>query len=117
MAKFSPVFSIDIVDDFAAPTSSTVTNPGQAFEIIDVVASGTANAVVTVKKNTSGGATAAVATVIAAGSSAQVTDANTSFAVTDNIWVGVATQAVTRVTIVCRATTSVAATWTSTTPA
>ena len=115
MANFSPTFCIDIKDDFAAPSSATVTNPGQAFELVDVIASGTATAVVTVKKNTTGGATAGVATVIAAGSSAQITDANSSFAATDNIWVGVATAAVTRVTLVCRS--AIASTWTNTTPA
>lgn len=115
MAKFSPTFSIDIVDDFAAPSSCTVTNPGQAFELVDVVCSGTALGVVTVKKNTNAGATAAVSTLAAAGSSTQVTDANTSFAATDNIWVGVATQPVTRVTLICRS--AVASTWTNTTPA
>jgi hypothetical protein len=117
MAKFSPTFSIDITDNFAVDDDCTVTNPGQAFEIIDVIASGSAGGVVTIKKNTSGGNTAAVATLISAGSSVQVTDANSSFASTDNIWVGVATAAVTRVTIICRATTTTAATWTNTTPA
>jgi hypothetical protein len=81
------------------------------------VASGAATAVVTVKKNTTGGATAAVATLIAAGSSCQLTDANTAFASTDNVFVSVATANVTRVTIVCRAVNANAPTWTNSTPA
>lgn len=115
MANFSPTFCIDIKDDFAAPSACTVANPGQAFELVEAIASGTATAVVTVKKNTTGGATAAVATVAATGSSCQVTDANTSFLATDNIWVGVATAAVTRVTLICRS--AVASTWVNNTPA
>jgi pyruvate/oxaloacetate carboxyltransferase len=117
MAKFSPVFTIDVTDDFAATDVSTITNPGQAFELIGVIASGTATAVMTVRKNTAGGATAAVATVIAAGSSCQLTDANTSFAATDNIHLTATTEAVTRVTLLCRALTANSPTWTNTTPA
>jgi|688.fasta_scaffold83481_5 hypothetical protein len=115
MANFSPTFCIDIKDDFGISTACVVTNPGQAFELVDVVVSGTATAVATVKKNTSGGATAAVATVIAAGSSCQITDANSSFAAADNVWVGVATAAATRVTLICRS--AIAATWANTIPA
>jgi hypothetical protein len=115
MASFSPIFCIDITDDFAAPSSSTVANPGQAFELVDAIASGAATAVVTVKKNTTGGATAAVATVAATGSSCQITDANASFTAKDNIWVGVTTAAVTRVTLVCRS--AIASTWPNSIPA
>jgi hypothetical protein len=115
MASFSPTFCIDITTDIPATKSVTVTNPGQAFELVDVCVSGTATAVATVKKNTTGGTTAAVATVIAAGSSCQINDANSSFAATDNVWVGVATADATRVTLLCRS--SIAATWANTTPA
>ena len=115
MASFSPVFCIDITNDFGAPSSATVTNPGQAFELVDVTASGTATAVVTIKKNTTGGATAAVATVAATGSSCQITDANASFSAKDNVWVGVATAAVTRVTLICRS--AIASTWINSVPA
>ena len=115
MASFSPTFCIDIKDDFAIGNASTVTNPGQAFELIDVVASGTATAVVTVRKNTGAGATAGVATVGAGGSVAQITDANSSFASTDNVHVTVTVAAATRVTLICRS--AIASTWTNTTPA
>lgn len=115
MAKFSPTFSIDVTDDINATQATTITNPGVAFEIVDVVVSGAATAVATVKKNTSGGATAAVATLIAAGSSCQLTDANTGFLATDNVYISVATANVTRVTIICRSAS--AQTWTNSTPA
>lgn len=115
MASFSPIFCIDITNDFAAPSSATVTNPGQAFELVNVTASGTNLAVVTIKKNTSGGATAAVATVAVTGSSCQITDANASFSDKDNVWVGAATAAVTRVTLICRS--AVASTWINSVPA
>lgn len=116
MASFSPTFSIDITDDINAGQSTTVTNPGQAFEVIAVVVSGTAGGVVTVKKNTSGGNTAATATLIAAGSSCQITDANSSFQSSDNVWVGAATQNVTRVTLICRSA-SPNNNWSNSTPA
>ena len=73
MAKFSPLFTIDVTDDFAATDVSTITNPGQAFELVGVLASGTNTAVMTVRKNTGAGATAGVATVGAAGSTCTLT--------------------------------------------
>jgi hypothetical protein len=122
MASFSPTFCIDITSDFGIGNASVVTNPGQAFELVDVVASGTTAAVVTVRKNTGGGATAAVAIVSVQGAPAStngstctITDANSSFAATDNIHVTVTVAAVTRVTLICRS--AIAATWANTTPA
>lgn len=112
MASFSPTFTIDITDDIAAGANRTVTNPGVAFVVVGLLVSGTATAVVTVKKNTGAGATAATATVIAAGSSCQITDANASFSATDNIYVASATEAVTRVTLICRS--AAASAWTNT---
>lgn len=116
MASFSPTFSIDITDDIASGETTTVTNPGQAFEIIGVLISGVNGGTATVRKNDGGGGTAAVATLIAAGSSCQITDANASFAATDNIHVTGGVQTVTRVTILCRSATP-NNNWTNTTPA
>lgn len=122
MASFSPTFCIDIKDDFAIGNTSTVTNPGQAFELIDVVASGTTAAVVTVRKNTGGGATAAVAIVSVQagptstnGSTCTTTDANSSFTEKDNVHITVTVAAVTRVTLICRS--AIASTWTNSVPA
>jgi|694.fasta_scaffold66528_7 hypothetical protein len=124
MAKYSPVFCVDVTDDFAIGNATTITNPGQAFQIIDVVASGTTAAVVTVRKNTGAGATAAVAIVSVQaapastnGSTCTTTDANVAFTSSDNIHITVTVAAVTRVTLVCRAVDSLAPTWTNTTPA
>jgi hypothetical protein len=122
MASFSPTFCIDIKDDFAIGNVTTVTNPGQAFELVDVVASGTTAAVVTVRKNTGAGATAGVAIVSVQagpvstnGSTATITDANSSFAATDNVHITVTVAAVNRITLICRS--AIASTWTNTTPA
>ena len=122
MASFSPTFCIDIKDDFNIGNASTVTNPGQAFELIDVVASGTTAAVVTVRKNTGAGAVAAVAIVSVQagptstnGSTCTITDANSSFAASDNVHVTVTVAAATRVTLICRS--AIASTWPNTTPA
>lgn len=122
MASFSPTFCIDIKDDFNIGNASTVTNPGQAFELIDVVASGTTAAVVTVRKNTGAGAVAAVAIVSVQagptstnGSTCTISDANSSFAASDNVHVTVTVAAVTRVTLICRS--AIASTWANTTPA
>lgn len=117
MAKFSPVFNVDVEATFTAGQTATVTNPGQAFELIDVVVSGTATCVVTVRKNTGAGATAATATVIAAGSSCQTVAADCSFLSTDNIHLTAATAGCTRITLVCRAVDALAPTWTNSTPA
>ena len=113
MAKFSPTFSIDITDNFAATDVSTITNPGQAFELIGVIASGTNTAVATVVNDGTGG-TAAVATVGAAGSTCTITDANATFGASDDISITVTTEAITRITLLCRSAS--AATWTNSTP-
>lgn len=122
MASFSPIFCIDITDDFGIGQASTVANPGQAFELIDVVASGTTAAVVTVRKNTGAGATAGVAIVSVQaapastnGSTCTITDANASFSEKDNVHVTVTIAAVTRVTLICRS--AIASTWINSVPA
>jgi hypothetical protein len=115
MATFSPTFAIDIVDNIASTESTIVTNPGQAFEVIAIHASGANTAVVTVA--ISGGATIGTAKVITAdgGSSFDIVDGQGAVSSTQNISVAVATANVDRVTIICRS--AVASTWTNSTPA
>jgi hypothetical protein len=115
MASFSPTFAIDILDNINSGQSTVVTNPGQAFEIVAIQASGANTAVVTVA--ISGGATIGTATIITAdgGSSCDIVDNQGSVLATQNISVAVATANVDRVTIFCRS--AVAKTWTNSTPA
>ena len=125
MAKFSPTFSIDVTDNFTAGQVSNITNPGVAFELIGILASGTTDAGITVASVTTGAVvttagTARVvkdtqATPVNAGSVCLMVDGATSFAATDNIRITVATAAVTRVTLLCRSAS--AQTWTNSTPA
>ena len=84
----------------------TITNPGRAFRILTVLGTGTAASVVTVKKNTTGGATAAVCTTDVTGEPLPgiLTTANVEFASTDDVFIDVATQAATQVDILCVAT-------------
>ena len=118
MSSFSEIFAIDTTALIENGKSTTITNPGQAFTLIGVFVSGVAANVITVKKNTTGGAQAAVATVITAGSSFNITPANQDFLSTDNIFLvasGGAGKDATKVTLICRS--AVASTWKNTPPA
>lgn len=101
----SSTFTISSI--FAASQGTiTITNPGRAFRILGVTATGTAGCVATVKKNTSGGTTAAVATVDVNNEPmwGVLTTANVEFAATDNVFIEVGTQDGTQVDILCVAT-------------
>ena len=117
MAVFSPLFTIELTDAMAATDVTTITNPGQAFELVSVDVSGTDTGVATIRKNTGAGATAAVASQLATGDTCILTVANTSFAATDDIHITCATAALDRISLVCRALTANSPTWSNTTPA
>lgn len=104
-ASISSTFTISTI--FPAEQGTvTITNPGRAFRILTVLGTGTAASVITVKKNTTGGATAAVCTTDVTGEPlpAILTTANVNFLATDNIFIAVATQDATQVDILCVAT-------------
>jgi len=84
----------------------TITNPGRAFRILGVTGTGTAASVITVRKNTGGGATAAVVTTDVTNEPmwGVLTTANVEFSATDNVHITVATQDATQVDILCVAT-------------
>jgi len=101
----SSTFTISSVFATAQGTV-TITNPGRAFRVLAVLGTGTAASVITVKKNTSSGAVAAVCTVDVTGEPLPgvLNVANLEFASTDNVFIDVATQNATQVDILCVAT-------------
>ena len=84
----------------------TVTNPGRAFRILAVLGTGTAASVITVRKNTGGGDTAAIVTTDVTGEPLPgiLNVANLEFTATDNVHITVATQNATQCDILCVAT-------------
>ena len=90
----------------AAQGSVTITNPGRSFRILQVVGTGTAASVITVKKNDNSGATAGVVTVDVNNEPMDgvLTLANVEFSATDNVFISVATQDATQCDIICVAT-------------
>jgi hypothetical protein len=104
-AGISSTFTISSV--FAAAQGTvTITNPGRAFRILGVTGTGTAASLITVRKNTSGGVTAAVVTTDVTGEPlwGVLTTANVEFLYSDNVHITVATQNATQVDILCVAT-------------
>jgi hypothetical protein len=90
----------------SAEGSVTITNPGRSFRILQVVGTGTAASVITVKKNDNSGATAAIVTTDVTGEPMDgvLTLATVEFSATDNVFILVATQAATQCDIICVAT-------------
>lgn len=84
----------------------SITNPGRTFRIVQVVGTGTATAVITIRKNTDAGDTIAVVTVDVnnEGMLGVITQANANLLATDNLHITVATADATGVDIVCVAT-------------
>lgn len=104
-AVISDTFVIDVVQALDG-ASITVANPGRAFKVVQVLVTGLNNAVCTVKKNTTGGATVASTTLATADLNAfpsTVTAADAVFSATDNISITAATAAISRVTLLCAA--------------
>lgn len=110
----SSTFSINAI--FAAATGTvTITNPGRSFRILGVTGVGTAASVITVRKNTGAGVTAAVVTIDVTGETmwgaltttalefaGPVIDPATSVVTpADNIHITVATQNATQCDILC----------------
>lgn len=104
-AGISSTFAIE-ADFTAGQGTLTITNPGRAFRILSVVGTGTATSVITVRKNTGAGATAAVVTVDVTGEAmlGALTVANVEFLATDDVHITVATADATQVVILCVAT-------------
>lgn len=105
-AVISSLFAIDIVETIASGASKTVTNPGRAFKIVQVLVTGANGAVCEVRKNTGAGAVAADTTLATGdlnGFTSRVFAADAVFAATDNIFVSAATAALSRVTLLCEA--------------
>ena len=101
----SSTFSIGAI--FAAAQGTvTITNPGRAFRILRVTGTGAVGSIITVRKNTGGGATAAVVTVDVLNEpmNGVLTTANVEFLATDNVHITVGTQNATQVDILCVAT-------------
>jgi hypothetical protein len=106
--RYSPVFTIDITTAVSAGQIATVSDLNQAFELIGVQVVGSAGAKVTVKNS---GATAGIGYVqdnLNGAYGYTITNANSSFASTAVITCEVATNAVTRITLLCRAIDAVA---------
>ena len=102
LAAISSTFSISAI--FAAAQGNvTITNPGRAFRVLTVLGTGTLGSIITVKKNTVGGADVAVVTCDVTGEPLPgvLTTANVEFAATDNVYISVGTQNATQVDILC----------------
>jgi hypothetical protein len=101
----SSTFSISTI--FAAEQGTvTITNPGRTFRVLEVLGTGTAASVITVRKNTGAGVTVAICTTDVTGEPLPgiLTTANVDFLATDNVHITVATQDATQVNILCVAT-------------
>ncbi len=104
-AVISNSFLIDVTESIDG-ASKTITNPGRAFKVVQVLVTGLNNAVCTVRKNSGSGDTVAT-TTLATGDlnsfPSTVTAANAVFASTDNIHITAATAAISRVVLLCEA--------------
>ena len=101
----SSTFAISAV--FPAEQGSvTITNPGRSFRILQIVGTGTAASVITVKKNDNTGAAVGVVTVDVSSEPMDgvLNTANVEFSATDNVFILVATQDATQCDIICVAT-------------
>jgi hypothetical protein len=108
-ASISSTFMIEY-NQAAGVGAVTIANPGRSFRIIHAVGTGLTSAVITVRKNTGAGDTAAVVSILnaAGGGSDTLTDqpgvltvANTTFASTDNVHITIATANCTSVKLTC----------------
>lgn len=107
-AVISSLFAIDVTEAIAAGGTKTVTNPGRAFKVVQVLVTGLNNAQCRVFKNTTGGAKFADTTLASGDLNAfpsAITAADAVLAATDNICIEAvaATAALSRVTLLCEA--------------
>lgn len=106
-ATLSTTFAIEIVQTIAAASAITVAGPGFPFKIMSILGTGLNTSAITVKKNDNSGVTVGVATLASGDLNdfpAAITESNTSFAASDNIYISVATANASKVVILCLAT-------------
>jgi len=104
-AGISSTFAIEAYFT-ASQGTLTITNPGRAFRILQVLGTGVAASVISVFKNDGTGTAAAIVTCDVTGEALPgILDlAEVEFAATDDVFINVATQNATQATILCVAT-------------
>lgn len=108
--RYAPIQVIDIDTNINNTQTATVTAPGFAFRLVNVIVDGADGAMVTVKNGANVAAVAYVAGVVNGqlDSTTALTDANCDFAAGTNISIAVTGANVTRVQLLTRAADAVA---------